>query len=114
MKRPEKRIIKNLKSNTYPTKQAANLHFKFIHNIIMKPLIPFRFLEKYKYFYFTIGSFVMAVLVVLGAELFINEVGDFTVKHLMREIFFYWGFMYPVFFVAYEAARKENNKKSEK
>jgi hypothetical protein len=51
----------------------------------------------------------MAVLIVLIMELF-NEVSDFTLKHLARNFFFYWGFMYPVSFVAYEAASKNNKK----
>jgi hypothetical protein len=70
--------------------------------------IPFKFLKKYKYFYFAISSFIMAVFVVFMIELFANEVSDFTLKHLARNFFFYWGFMYPASFAAYEAARKAN------
>ncbi|MDR1345452.1 MAG: hypothetical protein LBK03_01950 [Bacteroidales bacterium] len=78
------------------------------------PRIPFKFLDKYKYFYFAISSLVMAILVVLMAELFTEEVGDFNWRHLARNVFFYWGFMYPVSFAIYESARKENNKENNK
>ena len=74
-----------------------------------KPLILFKILEKYKYLYFVISSLVMATIVVLVIEL-VNEVGDFTLKHLFNNFFYYWGFMYPASFVAYEAARKQNKK----
>jgi purine-cytosine permease-like protein len=73
--------------------------------------IPFKFLEKYKYFYFAISSFVVAVLAVLLTELFLPETRDFSLKHLVHDFFFHWGFMYPVSFAAYEAARKQEAKK---
>jgi predicted tellurium resistance membrane protein TerC len=76
--------------------------------------IPFKFLDKYKYFYFAINSFVMAVLIVFGNELFAEEVSDFNWRHLAHNFFFYWGFMYPASFVIYESARKENNKENNK
>ncbi|MCL2302873.1 MAG: hypothetical protein FWC37_06400 [Lentimicrobiaceae bacterium] len=69
--------------------------------------IPFKILDKYKYFYFAISSLIMAIGVVLLLEL-VNK-GDFILKHLVREFFHFWGFMYPASFAAYEVAKKHND-----
>ena len=74
-----------------------------------KPLIPFRILDKYKYFYFAVSSLMMAVIVVFLDEL-TNEVSDFALRHLMHSVYSLWGFFYPASFAIYEAARKQNKK----
>lgn len=76
--------------------------------------IPFKTLKKYKYLYFVLSSFILSVFVVFWIELFVNEVSDLTIKHLIHNFFYYWGFMYPVSFVAYEAAKRSNKKREEK
>ena len=75
----------------------------------IKPIIPFKFLEKYKYIYFAINSLILAFLVVLFIELTDND-SIFILKNLLFKMFFYWGFLYPVSFVIYEVARKQNKK----
>ena len=82
----------------------------------MKPSIPFKILDKYKYFFFPIVSLVMAILAVIFTEL-INLVdggGGFTLKYLMHKFFFVWGFMYPASFVMYESAKKRYKKTQER
>jgi|GEM_PF-1065464 len=79
----------------------------------IKPLIPFRIIDKYKYAYFVINSAVFAILCTLANEL-INEVSDFSFRHLLHRIFFMWGPAYIVSFVIYEAVKRNNEKLQEK
>jgi hypothetical protein len=81
----------------------------------IKRLISFKTLEKYKYFYFAINSLVLSVLLVFWIELFVNNTSsNLSIKYFMHNLFFYWGFMYPVSFVVYEATKKQNKKRQEK
>lgn len=72
------------------------------------PIIPFKFLDKYKYAYFVISSLLMAFFACIIAELLLGN--DLSIKYIARYTLYTWGFMYPAAFVSYEAARKANNK----
>lgn len=72
------------------------------------PIIPFKFLDKHKYAYFVISSLIMAILVCIVTVLIMGA--DLTIRYVVRNTLFIWGFMYPASFVSYEAARKANNK----
>jgi hypothetical protein len=50
----------------------------------------------------------MAVFAVFLTELLVTGISNLTLKHLAHNFFFYWGFMYPASFAAYEAACKHN------
>lgn len=66
----------------------------------------FDFLDKYKYIYFVLVGLLCAFLVSFILQLFDSEI---NAKLLLNRTFFYWGFMYPVGFVIYEAIKKQQN-----
>jgi len=85
----------------------------------IKPLIsfiPFRILDKYKYAYFVINSFVFALLTTLFLKLLnqVIDIGiDFTLRQGILQFFVMWSFAYPLSFIAYEKAKKRNKKLQE-
>ena len=74
-------------------------------------------LDKHKYAFFVIGSFVIAFLASLLVELFrLIDIG-FSFLHLLRLFLFYWGLSYPFVFYLYEKKtnkEKDNDKPLEK
>lgn len=72
--------------------------------------IPFSWLNKRKYLWFMLVSFCGSVFVNFFVQLFSDA---FSVQDFCHDIFFMWGFLYPVGFVTYKAAEKANRKESE-
>ena len=74
----------------------------------IKP-IPFKTLDKYKYWYFVVTSFLIAFSAAIALEL-TTENHIFTLNSLLKNTFLMWGFQYIASFWIYERARKNNEK----
>jgi len=74
------------------------------HNPMKK--ISFPVLDKYKYWFFVVGSLVLALICNLLVFLILDD--PWSVRTFLFKTFFMWGFFYPVTFIAYEQAKKQH------